>query len=49
MVLAMLGFAIEDSLIKLMASDVPSGQVLIMIGIGGAIIFAGVVTLLLAR
>ncbi|MDG1378169.1 MAG: DMT family transporter [Yoonia sp.] len=40
MVIAMFGFAVEDSLIKLMADDVPSGQVLIMIGIGGAIVFA---------
>ncbi len=40
MVVAMFGFAVEDSLIKLMADDVPSGQILIMIGIGGTIIFA---------
>jgi drug/metabolite transporter (DMT)-like permease len=40
MVIAMFGFAVEDSLIKLMATDVASGQVLIMIGIGGAMVFA---------
>lgn len=40
MVVAMFGFAVEDSLIKLMANDVPSGQILIMIGIGGALVFA---------
>lgn len=40
MVLAMFGFAVEDSFIKLMSSDVPSGQILIMIGLGGSIVFA---------
>lgn len=40
MVIAMFGFAVEDSLIKLMATQVPSGQILIMIGIGGSLIFA---------
>ena len=40
MVIAMFGFAVEDSLIKLMAGQIPSGQVLIMIGIGGALVFA---------
>jgi drug/metabolite transporter (DMT)-like permease len=40
MVIAMLGFAIEDMLIKQMVSDMPTGQVIILIGIGGAIIFA---------
>ena len=39
MVIAMLGFAIEDSLIKIMASDLPSGQILMMLGIGGSLVF----------
>lgn len=41
MVIAMLGFAIEDSLIKIMASDLPSGQILMMLGFGGSLVFAG--------
>lgn len=45
MVVAMLGFAIEDSFIKLMSSDVPSGQILISIGIGGAAVFAALAVL----
>ena len=37
MVAAMLGFAIEDAFIKLAAADLPTGQILLMIGlIGGA-------------
>jgi hypothetical protein len=40
MVLAMAGFAIEDMLIKQMTSNLPIGQVLAMIGCGGAIIFS---------
>ena len=40
MVLAMLGFAIEDMFIKLMAGALPVGQIIGMIGLGGAIIFA---------
>jgi len=39
MVIAMAGFALEDSLIKIMASDLPSGQILMMIGAGGALVF----------
>lgn len=39
MVLAMLGFAIEDMLIKQMAGSMPVGQVVIVIGVGGALIF----------
>ena len=39
MVLAMLGFAIEDMLIKQMAGTLPVGQVVIGLGIGGAVIF----------
>lgn len=40
MVAAMLGFAVEDTLIKLMADTLPSGQILMMLGIGGATVFA---------
>lgn len=40
MVVAMLGFAIEDSLIKIMADDLPSGQILMMLGVGGAAVFS---------
>jgi len=40
MVLAMLGFAIEDALIKTMAGQMPVGQVVIILGIGGATFFA---------
>ncbi|MEJ6398739.1 DMT family transporter [Yoonia sp. 208BN28-4] len=39
MVLAMLGFAVEDMLIKQMAGGMPVGQVLILLGLGGATIF----------
>tara|TARA_R110002073_G_scaffold171701_1_gene328798 strand:+ start:181 stop:993 length:813 start_codon:yes stop_codon:yes gene_type:complete len=40
MVLAMLGFAIEDSFIKLLAEDMPVGQIMGLLGIGAAAIFA---------
>lgn len=43
MVLAMLGFALEDTLIKLLADAVSVGQILAMLGLGGSIIFGGVV------
>jgi len=39
MVLAMLGFAIEDMCIKQMAGALPVGQILMLLGIGGALIF----------
>ncbi|MCX7566083.1 DMT family transporter [Sulfitobacter sp. F26169L] len=45
MVLAMLGFAIEDSFIKLMGDALPVGQILIMLGIGGSVVFAVIVLL----
>lgn len=41
MVLAMLGFAIEDGLIKLLAGGLPIGQIIGLLGIGGAAVFAG--------
>jgi len=43
MVLAMLGFAIEDSFIKLMGDTLPVGQIIMMLGIGGAAVFAVIV------
>lgn len=45
MVLAMLGFAIEDSFIKMMGNALPVGQILMMLGIGGSAVFAVVVLL----
>ncbi|KIN64854.1 putative transporter, RhaT family, DMT superfamily [Sulfitobacter noctilucicola] len=43
MVLAMLGFAIEDSFIKLLSDTVSVGQILVMLGIGGSLAFGAVV------
>jgi drug/metabolite transporter (DMT)-like permease len=40
MVASMAGFAIEDVLIKQMASALPMGQVLALVGCGGALIFS---------
>ena len=40
MIVAMLGFAIEDSLIRLISLTIPFGQVLFLFGLGGALIFA---------
>ena len=39
MSLAMAGFAFEDMFIKLLAGALPLGQILIMLGLGGAVIF----------
>lgn len=41
MVAAMAGFAVEDMFIKWAASDLPTGQILLMIGLVGAAVFAG--------
>ena len=41
MVLAMLCFAIEDALIKLLAGRIPPGQVIGLICIGGLVLFVG--------
>ena len=41
MVLAMLGFAVEDMIIKLMADALPVWQIIGALGIGGAFVFAG--------
>lgn len=40
MVAAMAGFAMEDMFIKWAASDLPTGQILLMIGVAGAAVFA---------
>lgn len=39
MVLAMAGFALEDTFVKLLSANLPVGQILIMMGIGGTVIF----------
>ena len=43
MVLAMLGFAIEDMFIKQMAGALPVGQIIAVLGFGGALVFAIVI------
>lgn len=48
MVLAMLGFAIEDSFIKLMGDALPVGQIIILLGIGGSTVF-GIIVLAQGR
>lgn len=40
MVVAMAGFALEDVLLKQIARSVPVGQALVLVGIGGGIVFA---------
>ncbi|MCZ4351436.1 DMT family transporter [Roseovarius aestuarii] len=40
MVISMTGFAIEDMFIKLLSDRMPVGQILIILGLAGAIIFA---------
>lgn len=44
MTLAMLGFAIEDTLIKLMADALPTWQIILCMGLGGGVMF-GALTL----
>ncbi|PIE14850.1 MAG: EamA family transporter [Rhodobacterales bacterium] len=41
MVAAMAGFAVEDALIKAAALTMPSGQIMVLFGLGGAVVFAG--------
>jgi drug/metabolite transporter (DMT)-like permease len=45
MTLGMAGFAAEDALIKLMAETLPTGQILLMLGLGGGAFFAGFASL----
>jgi drug/metabolite transporter (DMT)-like permease len=40
MVFAMLGFAVEDAVIKTLAASLPVGQIIGMLGVGGSIVFA---------
>jgi len=42
MVLAMAGFALEDMFIKRLAETMPVGQIIAVIGLGGAVIFAAI-------
>lgn len=44
MTLAMLGFAIEDMFIKIMAGALPVGQIIALLGLGGAIVYATMMT-----
>jgi drug/metabolite transporter (DMT)-like permease len=39
MVLAMLGFAVEDMMIKVISGQLPIGQIIGMLGVGGALVF----------
>ncbi|MBV0912975.1 DMT family transporter [Rhodobacteraceae bacterium ASV31] len=39
MVLAMAGFALEDMAIKMLSATLPSGQILVSIGLGGSVVF----------
>ena len=41
MVVAMATFAVEDSVIKIVSSALPVGQILFLLGVGGALTFAG--------
>ena len=41
MVVAMATFAVEDSVIKIVSSVLPVGQILFLLGVGGALTFAG--------
>lgn len=45
MVLAMLGFAIEDVFIKQISGSIAIGQILVMLGVGGGLVFAIIVRL----
>lgn len=39
MVLAMLGFAVEDMMIKVISGTLPIGQIIGLLGVGGAVVF----------
>ncbi len=41
----MAGFAIEDELIKTLTKDIPVSETLILLGLGGMIIFASLAVL----
>ncbi|MGR3200375.1 MAG: DMT family transporter [Paracoccus sp. (in: a-proteobacteria)] len=42
MIIAMAAFAVEDALVKAMSGLLPVGQILIIFGVGGALIFAAI-------
>ncbi|MEP2031127.1 MAG: DMT family transporter [Paracoccaceae bacterium] len=44
MTFSMLGFAIEDMVIKLMAGALPVGEIIALLGLGGAIVYSAVLT-----
>jgi drug/metabolite transporter (DMT)-like permease len=46
MVVAMATFAVEDSVIKLVSSALPVGQILFLLGFGGALTFSGLALIL---
>tara|TARA_B100001093_G_scaffold432390_2_gene428869 strand:+ start:1130 stop:2092 length:963 start_codon:yes stop_codon:yes gene_type:complete len=46
MVAAMAAFAVEDSVIKLVSIVLPVGQILFLLGVGGALTFAGLAIIL---
>ena len=39
MILAMFGFAVEDMMVKVISVDMPTGQIIFLLGGGGAIVF----------
>ena len=43
MLLAMAGFAVEDTLLKILARDLPISELLILLGLGGFLLFSAVV------
>lgn len=45
MVAAMAAFAVEDALVKVATQSLPLGQVMVIFGLGGALIFAAVATI----
>lgn len=45
LLLAMAGFSIEDALIKNLAKEIPVSQILILLGIGGTVMFASLTVL----
>ena len=44
MVVAMATFALEDSVIKLVSSVLPVGQILFLLGVGGALAFESIIS-----
>ena len=42
MVIAMLGFAVEDMFIKQMSGALPVGQIILILGLGGGVVFAAI-------